>query len=65
MPNYKKLYHKAFNALTDAQRLIQAADLLLKSTQAECEQMFVETPHASTLQLAHKHKKPAASGKIT
>jgi hypothetical protein len=23
MPNYKKLYHKAYNAMTDADRLVQ------------------------------------------
>jgi len=42
MPDYKKLYHKTFNAITDAERLIEVANRLLKLTQQECERIFIE-----------------------
>jgi|GEM_PF-3580268 len=33
MPDYKKLYHKTFNAITDAERLLEHAAKILRATQ--------------------------------
>ena len=43
MPDYKTLYHKAFNAITDVERLIETAATLLRITQQECEEIYAET----------------------
>ncbi|MCL2057033.1 MAG: hypothetical protein FWH02_07455 [Oscillospiraceae bacterium] len=43
MPDYQKLYSKAFNAITDAENLITQASVILKITQQECEQLFMES----------------------
>ena len=42
MPNYKKLYHKAYNAITYAERLVDKAATLLRTTQQECENIYVD-----------------------
>lgn len=46
MPDYKKLYHKTFNAITDAERLILQASCLLKTIQQECEEIVIESEDA-------------------
>ena len=43
MPDYKKLYHKTFNAITDAERLIETAAALLRIVQHECEELYIDT----------------------
>lgn len=43
MPNYKTLYHKTFNAITDAQRLIEKASTILVEAQQECEEMILDS----------------------
>ena len=43
MANYKKLYHKAFNAISEAERLVEAAAAMLRLAQQECEELYVET----------------------
>lgn len=43
MPDYEKLYHKTYNAITDAERLIESASILLRMTQQECENLYVES----------------------
>ena len=43
MPDYKKLYYKAYNAITDVERLIEAAATILRTAQQECEEMYIET----------------------
>ncbi len=42
MADYRKMYHKAFNALTDAEQLVSQAGRMMRSAQQECEEMFVE-----------------------
>lgn len=44
MPDYKKLYHKTFNALTDAESLLQQASAIIQKTQQECEELYLEAP---------------------
>jgi len=41
MTDYEKLYFKTFNAMTDAQRLIQATIALLRKAQQECEEIYI------------------------
>ena len=41
MPDYKKLYHKAYNAMTDAECLVSKATATLRAAQQECEEMYV------------------------
>ncbi|MDL2232180.1 hypothetical protein LJC63_01185 [Ruminococcaceae bacterium OttesenSCG-928-L11] len=42
MANYKAMYAKTFNAITDAERQLQQVAELLRITQQECEEMFIE-----------------------
>ena len=42
MPNYEKMYKKAFNALTDVERLINEASAIVKEVQQECEEIFID-----------------------
>ena len=42
MPDYKKLYHKAYNAMTDAERLVDKAAAILRTTQQQCEKIYVD-----------------------
>jgi hypothetical protein len=41
--DYRKLYHKMFNAATDAEILMSQAVRVLRDAQVECEVMYVET----------------------
>lgn len=43
MPDYEILYHKTFNAITDAERLLGQAIKILRVVQLECEQSYVES----------------------
>lgn len=43
MLDYKEMYHKTFNAISDAERLIEQAVMLLKATQQECEDIVIES----------------------
>ena len=43
MPDYQSMYHKTYNAITDAERLIDQAKEILRTTQQECEKMYIET----------------------
>jgi len=43
MPDYKKLYHKAYNAITDVERLIEEATTILRTAQQECEEIYIQT----------------------
>ena len=47
MPDYKKMYHKAFNAITDAERMIETAAVMLRIVQQECEEIYSEGDVAS------------------
>ena len=42
MPDYKKLYHKAYNAMTDAERMVDKAATMLRAAQQECEEIYAE-----------------------
>ena len=47
MANYKKLYYKMFNAVTDAEKLVSQAAGLMRTAQQECEETYLdadETP---------------------
>ena len=47
MADYKKLYYKMFNAVTDAEKLVSQAAGLMRATQQECEETYMdadETP---------------------
>ena len=43
MPNYKKLYHKAYNAMTDAECFVDKAASMLRAVQQECEEIYVDS----------------------
>ena len=40
MVDYEKLYYKAYNAITDVERLIGVAVDMLRTAQQECEEMY-------------------------
>jgi hypothetical protein len=40
--DYKKLYHKVFNAVTDAETLISQAAHIMRTAQQECEEMYMD-----------------------
>ena len=64
MPDYKKLYHKAYNAMTDAERLVDKAASMLRAVQQECEEAYVvadDTPIA----LIIDGKEPESDGEQT
>jgi len=48
MPDYEKLYHKTYNAITDAERLIETAANMLRIVQQQCEKIYIEADLAST-----------------
>jgi len=54
MPDYKTLYHKTFNAITDTERLIEQASILLKIMQQECEEIVLESDGTPILLLPDK-----------
>ncbi len=58
MADYKKMYHKAFNALTDAEQLVSQAGRMMRSAQQECEEMFVEADDAPVKLADHKSEEP-------
>ena len=45
MPDYKKLYNKAYNAMTDAERLVDKAAATLRAAQQECEEIYVDAEY--------------------
>jgi hypothetical protein len=46
LADYKKLYHKLFNAATDAEILVTQAGRLIRTAQQECEEMYIEADDA-------------------
>lgn len=47
MPNYRKMYHTLFNAITDALQLMEAeqytdAAICLAAAQCETEEIYIE-----------------------
>ena len=49
MPDYEKLYKKAFNALTEAERRISEAAQLIQEAQKTCEEIFIQTTEKSDM----------------
>lgn len=43
MADYKGLYHKIFNTVTDAERLVSQAAVMMRTAQRECEELYVES----------------------
>ena len=64
MPNYKKLYHKAYNAITDAERLVDKAASMLRIAQQECEEIYVDADDAP-ISLIIDGKEPEDDGEQT
>jgi len=42
MTDYKKLYHKTYNAMTDVEKLIETAATILRIVQQECEEAYIK-----------------------
>jgi len=42
MADYKTMYHKIFNAATDAGRFMEKAEIIMKAAQIECEEIYTE-----------------------
>lgn len=42
MADYKQMYHKMFNALTDAEKLLECANTILREAQQECEELYIQ-----------------------
>jgi hypothetical protein len=45
--DYKKLYYKMFNTVTDAEKLVSQAASMMRTVQQECEETYMnadETP---------------------
>lgn len=42
MPDYEKLYHTMFNAVTDAERKLETATIILRVAQQQCEDLYIE-----------------------
>ena len=51
MADYKSMYHTAFNAITDAGRLVSQASDILKRAQAETEEQYLSAPDPKILLL--------------
>lgn len=43
MADYKKLYYKMFNAVTDAEKLVSQAACMMRTVQQECEETYMDT----------------------
>jgi hypothetical protein len=58
LADYKKLYHKMFNAATDAEILISQAGRMIRAAQEECEELFVESDDTPIDLADRKQEKP-------
>jgi len=45
MPDYKKMYHKMFNAATDAEQMVSQAARIIRNAQLECEEIYTEADY--------------------
>lgn len=54
MADYRKMYHKAFNALTDSEQLISQAARIMRAAQIECEEIYVGVDDAPINLADHK-----------
>ena len=50
MPDYEKMYKKAFNALTEAEKLTAKAATLIQQAQLACEEIYIATTEDSQCQ---------------
>ena len=64
MPNYKKLYHKAYNAMTDAERLVDKAASMLRTAQQECEEIYADADD-TPISLVNDEKEKESDGTQT
>ena len=56
MADYKKMYHKLFNTMTDTEILISQAARMMRAAQVQCEEMYTEADD-TPIALADKPKK--------
>ena len=42
MADYRKLYYKMFNAVTDAEKLVSQAACMMRTVQRECEETYMD-----------------------
>lgn len=42
MADYRKLYYKMFNAVTDAEKLVSQAVCIMRTVQQECEETYMD-----------------------
>lgn len=40
--DYRMLYHKIFNTVTDAEKLVTQAATIMQTAQWECEELYLE-----------------------
>ena len=40
--DYRKLYYKMFNAVTDAEKLVSQAACMMRTVQQECEETYMD-----------------------
>jgi len=46
VPDYKKMYLKMFNAVTDAEQLVSQASRMMRAAQLEYEELYTEADEA-------------------
>ena len=49
MADYRKLYYKMFNAVTDAEKLISQAACMMRTVHQECEETYIDSDDAPLL----------------
>ena len=42
LADYRALYHKMFNTVTDAERLVTQAASMMRTAQQECEESYLQ-----------------------
>jgi len=58
VPDYKKMYHKMFNAVTDAEQLVSQAARMMRAAQLECEDMYTEADETPIVLAGKPEDKP-------
>jgi hypothetical protein len=53
--DYRKLYYKMFNAVTDAEKLVSQAACMMRTVQRECEETYMDADD-TPLRLTDKPK---------
>lgn len=47
MADYKQMYYRMFNAFTDAEKLLECANIILREAQQECEELYIQASDTS------------------